>query len=77
MSTDREFLDLMINAAYRWLNETPSRIALTDVYHTDHGRVADVGGPFQARAVVGGAFIELLADPARRQKWNDRAHRRP
>jgi hypothetical protein len=75
LNDDREFRDLMINAAYRWLNETPSRIAITDIYHTDHGRVADVGGPFQARSVVGGAFIELLAHPTLRQKWNP--HTRP
>ena len=72
-SADRDFGRLMIDAAYRWLNETPSRIALTDIYHTDDGRVAAVGGPFQARSVVGGAFIELLADPERRVRWQRRA----
>jgi len=73
LSADRDFGRLMIDAAYRWLNETPSRIALTDIYHTDDGRVAAVGGPFQARSVVGGAFIELLADPERRVRWQRRA----
>ncbi len=77
LSDDHDFRGLMINAVYRWLNETPSRIPMTDVYHTDHGRVAAVGGPFQARSVVGGAFVELLADPARRQKWNNRTHPHP
>lgn len=72
LTDDADFRATMINTTYRWLDETPSRIALTDVYHTDDGRVADVGGPFQARTVVGGAFVELLADPARRAKWNDR-----
>ncbi|MFC7619476.1 glutaminase domain-containing protein [Microlunatus sp. GCM10028923] len=72
LTDDADFRATMINAAYRWLDETPSRIALTDIYHTDDGRVAAAGGPFQARSVVGGAFIELLADPARREKWNGR-----
>ena len=70
---DRDFFETIVGAAHRWLNETPSRLALPDIYHTDHPVVAKVGGPFQARSVVGGAFVELLADPVRRAKWNARA----
>ena len=51
--------------AYKWMNETPSRVPLTDWYFTTDGQKRG----FQARSVVGGLFIKMLADPAMWAKW--------
>ena len=48
-----------------WVNETPSRVPLTDWYDTKTG--AQEG--FQARSVVGGLYVKAYADPALTRKW--------
>lgn len=49
-----------ITPLYKFVNETPDRVPLTDWYGTvdakQHG--------FQARSVVGGVYVKMLADPA-------------
>ncbi len=54
-----------LDPVYRWMNETTDRVPLTDWYWTHTGKKAG----FQARPVVGGVLIKMLADPALRQKW--------
>jgi hypothetical protein len=59
-----EFNALMAPIA-KWLNESPSRVPLTDWYDAKTGK--QVG--FQARSVVGGIFIKALADEQLAAKW--------
>jgi hypothetical protein len=66
---DKKDFETFVNAAYTFLNESPSRVPMTDWYWTETGRIA----LFQARPVVGGLFIELLGEPAVWKKWAGRA----
>ena len=58
-----------LRPAYRFLNETPNRVPLADGHWTEDARQRNTA---QARSVVGGVFIKLLADPALRRKWQGR-----
>ena len=53
---------------YRFVNESPSRVPLTDWFDT----VTAKQQGFQARSVVGGVFIPMLADPAIWKKYASR-----
>jgi hypothetical protein len=48
-----------------WVNETASRVPLTDWYDTKTGKQEG----FQARSVVGGLYVKAYADAALTKKW--------
>ena len=52
-----EDFDALVETVWRFLNESPSRVPMTDWYWTVDGKQRG----FQARSVVGGVFIKLLA----------------
>jgi len=59
---------VFIDPLYRFTNESPSRVPMTDWYWTHDGKQAG----FQARSTVGGIYIKMLADPALWRKWSQR-----
>ena len=59
----------IVAPAYHFANESPSRVPLTDWYDT----VTAKQQGFQARSVVGGLFVKMLADPAMWKKYAGRA----
>jgi hypothetical protein len=63
-STSEQF-NAIIDPTYRWINETSSRVPLTDWYDTKTGKQSG----FQARSVVGGVFIKALSDRQLTAKW--------
>jgi hypothetical protein len=58
----------ILSPAYRFANESPTRVPLTDWYMTSDARQRG----FQARSVVGGIFIKMLNDPTMWKKWATR-----
>ena len=55
----------LVSPVYKFLNETPDRVPMTDWYDTTTAH--QVG--FQARSVVGGVYIKMLAEEALWDKW--------
>ena len=66
LADNREDFDALIAPLTRFINESPSRVPLTDWYWTTDAK--QVG--FQARSVVGGVYIPLLANDRIWKKWS-------
>ncbi|MDB5319255.1 MAG: glutaminase [Phycisphaerales bacterium] len=65
MADNKKGFEAIIAPSYDWLSATPSRVPLTDWYDTVSGKQSG----FQARSVVGGVFIKMLADEKMWKKY--------
>jgi hypothetical protein len=68
LTQDKADFTALLDPVYRFLNETPNRVPMTDWYDTKTAK--HVG--FQARSVVGGVFLQMLYDRAGWKKWASR-----
>jgi hypothetical protein len=57
----------LVDPIGHWINEGPTRVPLTDWYDTKSGKQEG----FQARSVVGGVYIKVLADKGIAAKWRN------
>ena len=71
LAESEEDFRAFVRPAYRFAHETPDRVPLTDWYGTLDGKQRG----FQARSVVGGVYIKMLADAGLWRKWSGRAAR--
>lgn len=69
LSDNRETFDALIAPLVRFVHESRTRVPLTDWYWTTDAK--QVG--FQARSVVGGVYIPLLANDRTWKRWTSRA----
>lgn len=69
LAPSTEQFNAIIDPIYKWVNEGPSRVPLTDWYDTKTGK--QIG--FQARSVVGGVFVKALSDREVTAKWRKKA----
>jgi len=69
LSDNKAEFEQLVAPVHRYMRETPTRVPLGDWYETTDAK--QVG--FQARAVVGGVYIKMLATPEIWNKWAGRA----
>lgn len=62
MSDDMETFQKFIDPLYKYINETPTRVPISDWHHTDSGKW--VG--FKARSVIGGYWMQVLMNKLRK-----------
>ena len=68
MARSRDDFQTLIHPVYRFVNETPDRVPISDWHETTNGKM--VG--FRARSVVGGYYMKMLVD-----NWRARPAARP
>jgi Domain of unknown function (DUF4965)/Domain of unknown function (DUF5127)/Domain of unknown function (DUF1793)/Domain of unknown function (DUF4964) len=68
MAESQKDFDALISPVFRFLNETTDRVPMTDWFWTDKPRKEG----FQARSVVGGVFMKMLANKEMWSKWASR-----
>ncbi|MFH0946632.1 MAG: DUF4965 domain-containing protein [Planctomycetota bacterium] len=68
LTGDSADFQALLDPVFRFLNETPERVPMTDWYWTHDGHM--VG--FRARPVVGGVFLRALYDEALWRKYAER-----
>ena len=69
LASSRGDFDSLFAPAFKFVSETPDRVPLSDFYDTDTAKHRS----FQARSVVGGVYIKVLADDATWKKWVGRS----
>jgi hypothetical protein len=65
LAESQKDFDALIEPTWKFANESPSRVPLTDWYWTQDAKQRG----FQARSVVGGLFMKMLTDPVVWKKW--------
>ena len=65
LATNPADFQRITEAVYRFLNDTPDRVPMTDWYDTVTANQVH----FQARSVVGGVYMKMLADPTLWATW--------
>jgi len=73
LASNPDDFQTLVNPIFHFLDKTPERIPMTDWYDT----ISAKHPGFQARSVVGGVYIKMLADPQMWSKWVDRSAARP
>ena len=68
LTQDRQDFEALVNPVYKFLNESPSRVPMTDWFDTISGKMSG----FQARSVVGGVFLQMLYDAPAWTEWTRR-----
>ena len=64
MADSKQLFEEFVAPLFRYVCETPNRVPLADIYFADTGRRR----ANQARSVVGGFFMKLLADQLARSR---------
>jgi hypothetical protein len=73
LASNPEQFNALVDPIFKWINETPSRVPLTDWYDTKTGKQI----AFQARSVVGGVFMKALSDKQLTVKWRKKDDTEP
>ncbi len=68
LAESRRDFDALMEPVYAFVSHTPQRVPLSDWYWTQNAERIR----FQARPVIGGVFIKMLADPDMWTKWSGR-----